>query len=837
MLTIFLSIFLVNAVFAEDNLTLIEANDVNNFDSIQTQINDANPGDKIYLDNVTYSGNGDSIKIDKDIDIYGESGTVLDANSKSNIFLIGKNVNVNLIGLTLINGNSKPDDGGAIYNNGKLTISNSAISKNLGSCGCIYNSKNAELTIDHSILDNNKAGTGGTIYNDGGIVKIINSTITHSVSGDGGAIYTMYGTLTIRDSRMVANNGSFGGVLYNNAGNVKIYDSYLASNHASELGGAIKNWGYCEIYGSVVANNSASDSGGGLYTFKYSMKITNSIVENNTASLGGGIFCDAGSKLDILNSSLSNNRAEDGGAIYINEGALNVKDSSINNNNAGKDGGAIYLKKDSATIFNSTISKNTAERGGAIYNGGTLSIDICDFISNKARFGAIYNGNSLTVDRSNFNLNEGYIGGVLYNEKNSTIKNSKFMKNKAFDAGAIYTTSTLTVDNCEFRNHEVTHSCGVMEIVDGDVNISNSLFESNTGADQGGCIFTFEDSNVVVNNSRFLSNKAKSYGAAIDNSGNMIVENCLFNKNQATGAPAIDNGGNLTVINSNFTNNKASKNGGAIDTKGLMSVTGCIFTKNSAAAEGGAIISRGDSNITNSSFIDNKGGVADAIYLNDVVYDINDNWWGSNYPDFKRLVNVNLTNEFRWIKIPVATKLSAPELTVVYNAGKYLLVTLKDSNNNPIRNVGIKVDIVGKTYTIITDNLGQAKLPINLKPGTYPATVRYPGNADYAKATAKTKVIVKKANPQLTASKRTFYANAKNKKVTATLKDNRGNVLKNTQLVLKVNGKSYYAKTNSNGIATFAIKLTKKGNYYSTVKFNGNGGYNALTKGLYVLIK
>ena len=268
-----------------------------------------------------------------------------------------------------------------------------------------------------------------------------------------------------------------------------------------------------------------------------------------------------------------------------------------------------------------------------------------------------------------------------------------------------------------------------------------------------------------------------------------------------------------------------------------MSVSECIFTKNSAGREGGAIICRGDSNITNSSFTGNTGGIADAIYLNDVSYDINDNWWGSNYPDFKKLVNIDLPNDFRWVKIPVATKLSAPELNIVYNAGKYLVVTLKDINDNPIKRAKIKVDIVGKTYNLTTDDSGQVRLPINLNPGTYPATVRYLGSEDYAAATAKTKVVVKKANPQLTANKQTFSAKAKTKKVTAALKDDRGNALKNIQLVLKVNGKTYYAKTNSRGVAYFSIVLAKKGNYYSTVKFNGNRFFNALTKGLYVLIK
>ena len=50
--------------------------------------------------------------------------------------------------------------------------------------------------------------------------------------------------------------------------------------------------------------------------------------------------------------------------------------------------------------------------------------------------------------------------------------------------------------------------------------------------------------------------------------------------------------------------------------------------------------------------------------------------------------------------------------------------------------------------------------------------------------------------------------------------------MKKVKLTLKVGKKTYTAKTNKKGIATFKItKLTKTGKYTSVVKFAGNKYY------------
>ena len=84
---------------------------------------------------------------------------------------------------------------------------------------------------------------------------------------------------------------------------------------------------------------------------------------------------------------------------------------------------------------------------------------------------------------------------------------------------------------------------------------------------------------------------------------------------------------------------------------------------------------------------------------------------------------------------------------------------------------------------------------------------------------------------------KTYKKTAKAKKLTATLRDQTGKIVKSKKVVFTVNGKKYSAKTNSKGIATVNVKLTAKKTYKFTVKFAGDSKYYAVTKAAKVVIK
>ena len=79
-------------------------------------------------------------------------------------------------------------------------------------------------------------------------------------------------------------------------------------------------------------------------------------------------------------------------------------------------------------------------------------------------------------------------------------------------------------------------------------------------------------------------------------------------------------------------------------------------------------------------------------------------------------------------------------------------------------------------------------------------------------------------------AKKTFKIKDKTKKYVVTLKTSKNKAYASQKLTIKVNGKTYSAKTNSKGQATFKLtKLTKKGTFKATVKFAGNKYYNSKT--------
>ena len=190
----------------------------------------------------------------------------------------------------------------------------------------------------------------------------------------------------------------------------------------------------------------------------------------------------------------------------------------------------------------------------------------------------------------------------------------------------------------------------------------------------------------------------------------------------------------------------------------------------------------------------------------------------------------------------IATYLTSYDVVTVYNGGKYLVATLNDVLKQPIGGVTVTIELSnGKVYSNLkTDSKGQVKISTNgLTPvKTYVATITFAGNAKFVNSTSSVKITVKKATPKLTVKKKTFKRSVKVKKYSVVLKDNRGKAIKNAKVAIKVGKKTFNAKTNYKGKATFKIKnLKKKGTFKAKIKFAGNTYYNAVTKTVKIKIK
>ncbi|MDR1721988.1 MAG: hypothetical protein LBR24_02940, partial [Methanobrevibacter sp.] len=120
----------------------------------------------IYLSPGVYSSKNYNIDINKNVTITGNSSAknvVIDLKQKGYAFKIFKGSKLTLINVTIING--KSTSGGAIYNEGKLSISSCIFKSNTASKngGAIYTKGSTSIT--NTIFQSNKAsGNGGAIY-------------------------------------------------------------------------------------------------------------------------------------------------------------------------------------------------------------------------------------------------------------------------------------------------------------------------------------------------------------------------------------------------------------------------------------------------------------------------------------------------------------------------------------------------------------------------------------------------------------------------------------------------------------------------------------------------
>lgn len=221
---------------------------------------------------------GDDVTIDG-------NGHMIDAKNLVRIFrTAGKGIVMK--NLTIKNGHSY-DGGGAIHNDGDLTLIESGIIENVtdGQDGGAIRNHGA-LTIRDCVIDKNRAeyGDGGAVYNEGSL-NILKSQFAHNFTsrGHGGAIYNMKGETTITESSFLKNiSNKQGGAINNFMGNLKISESEMIENRARITGGAINNdEGELTIVKSQLTGNIARSYGGAIYLYHGKSSITGSEIANN----------------------------------------------------------------------------------------------------------------------------------------------------------------------------------------------------------------------------------------------------------------------------------------------------------------------------------------------------------------------------------------------------------------------------------------------------------------------------------------------------------------------------------------------------------------------------
>jgi len=282
----------------------------------------------------------------------------------------------------------------------------------------------------------------------------------------------------------------------------------------------------------------------------------------------------------------------------------------------------------------------------------------------------------LNIDSSRIFNNKGNLSGVIYSEYYSrvNINNTNFTNNTGLIGGAI-----------------TTH--------DSDLTINNSLFEYNT-ANQAGAICAIGDYfELNVDNSNFRYNHAKDYGGAI-----------------------IGWYGESTIVNSNFTNNTAVNKAGAVAfmASNKTQLYNNVFRDN--YAQECDILHSIKTNLTanfNVFYNHNKTKWVEVLNYNNTSID--NNWWGSNCPNYQIITDGNIPNN--WIYYNLTRNNSNTHIDAyLLNSSritKMPTVQATIANQNQTINITPKTIINNTTSNNISILIDEQELKENMKLDAY----------------------------------------------------------------------------------------------------------------------
>ena len=284
----------------------------------------------------------------------GPANLTITGNDSNRVFNIALYAAVNISGLAISNAMATSGfngDGGGIYNDGTLTLSNCIIS------GCT--AMTGTNAADGAQLVNpgptgGTGGNGGGIYNDNaGTLSLVACVLSGNNSGMGGmGAPQPLGTLYFAGP---GGTGGGGGAVYN-AGTLRATNCTFSNN----LGGLGGNGGISSFY--VAASPGNGGPGGAIYNLG-TATLTGCTFNGNSGGPGNANV-PAGGTLVPGNGGSA-------GAIY-NAGTVRLTLCTLDGNAGGTgtiagDGGGIY-NSGSATLTASTITRNSATTGGGVYN-------------------------------------------------------------------------------------------------------------------------------------------------------------------------------------------------------------------------------------------------------------------------------------------------------------------------------------------------------------------------------------------------------------------------------------------------------------------------------------
>lgn len=517
-------------------------------------------------------------------------------------------ITVEIEGLTLTNGNSNESGtsttgyGGAILNQGYLTVKNSTLRGNrarLGG-GAIY-SKYGSLTIENSFITENT----GVFHGGGGVY----------VAGSGGT------DLVVRESTFSFNTTELrGGAIYISAGNSSILNSTFSENTAVDSGGGVysNSSSSMTIDASTFVKNVTSGNGGAISNSGGLLVANSTISENSALDLGAGIYSSTTATFEIVNSTIVLNYTRSalsrGAAIYgSNSNSFSITNSIIAENSSGQSVQISGLYEDQNNIILDSIDglidpvlrdnggdteTHALLPGSAAINAGDNSFSTHAGLITDQRGAGFPRVFDETVD----------VGAVEFQTAYLLVDTTSDLNDGDYSAGNLSLREAIELANASSVVDTISFSnalAGQTITLSDELLITDDVTIIGLGADQltldgngNSRIFTIDDGSsateIAVSISGLtLTNGSGDNGGAILNRENLTLQDSLLTGNTAT----LDGGGiyhadaTLTISNTAFTLNHSDNNGGALANSAEMHVQNSTLSGNSTLHLGGGIYS------------------------------------------------------------------------------------------------------------------------------------------------------------------------------------------------------------------------------------------------------
>jgi hypothetical protein len=575
----------------------------------------AQPGDTLHLQAGTYL---ETLTLDKDLTLRGDgpASTILDGSDAKTILTINADVTVTIRQVTLTHGASTLDQGGAIQNQGDLTLQDTLVSSNNAgqAGGGLMNFPGSTALIERCAFLNNTTNRGAGIFNQG-TLTVHDTTFSGNTSfkGGGGVFNVQTATASILNCTFSGNTDEKTGLQGEdmhlgagiaNFGSLTLRNSLIAhSSHGNNCNGVLTSGGHnlsddisCNLSGPGDQENvdprtgPLQDNGGptpsvALLPDSPAVDAGDSTDVSDTDTDQRGLPRIVGDDIDIGAYELQNNTLWTVSADST--GACTPDDR-----NCSSVGGALTAASPGDTILvkAGTYKENLNLAKAVTLKGEGEAKTILDG-NKKDRVVGVATGITATIQDLTLTGGTATAGGGLLNAGTLYLQRLTFKSNHADEkGGGLANTGTLTADHLHFSQNDSTkHGAGLSN--DASLTLTDSTMADNTAFFNGGGLFN-------------------------DASARAKVQRCTFTRNEADRGGGVYNAGELNLEDSILSHHNVFEGGGAFLASGSIlsnaSIQRCTFISNSAD-RGGGVFNVSYASIYESTFFDNtsfRGGGA-----------------------------------------------------------------------------------------------------------------------------------------------------------------------------------------------------------------------------------